>query len=33
LSERILLMTQVEQLIYQEMREFLKTNYKAQFVL
>jgi len=33
LSERILLMTQVEQLIYQEMREFLKTNYKARFVL
>jgi hypothetical protein len=33
LNERILLMTQVEQLVYEEMREFLKTNYKAQFVL
>ena len=26
-------MTEVERLVYQEMREFLKTNYEARFVL
>jgi hypothetical protein len=33
LSERVRLMTEVERLVYQEMREFLKTNYEARFVL
>ena len=32
-SERVRIMTEVERLVYQEMREFLKTNYEARFVL
>jgi hypothetical protein len=32
-AERVRIMTEVERLVYQEMREFLKTNYEARFVL
>jgi len=32
-SERVRVMTEVERLVYQEMREFLKTNFEARFVL
>jgi hypothetical protein len=31
--ERVRIMTEVERLVYQEMREFLKTNFEARFVL
>lgn len=33
LSDRVRLMMEIERLVYQEMREFLKTNYEARFVL
>jgi hypothetical protein len=33
LPDRVRLMTEVERLVYQEMRDFLKTNYEARFVL
>jgi hypothetical protein len=33
LAERVRIMMEVERLIYQEMRDFLKTNYEARFVL
>jgi hypothetical protein len=32
-AEKVRIMTEVERLVYQEMRGFLKTNYQARFVL